>query len=143
MKKKSLAASAAARKAKRTRMFGANAVCILCRYSNPVALIEIDKTLLQEHHVNGQAHDPVTLVPVCLNCHAELHAGMRDNGTSLEPKRSLLEKLAEMHRAREVFARAEANAHAKIADQLDEYQLDLYVQSIHAKDNRPNEPIDP
>lgn len=124
-------------------MFGADAACILCLYSNPVALIEVDRTLLQEHHVNGQAHDPATLVPVCLNCHAELHAGMRDNGTSLEPKRSFLEKLAEVHRAREVFARAEADAHARIADRLDEYQLGLFIESVHAKDNRPNGAINP
>jgi hypothetical protein len=120
-KKKPTAAQNAARKSKRTRIFGPNAVCYFCPFANPIGLIAIDRTVLEEHHVAGVNHDPRLQLPVCRNCHALLHEGYLDGGVALRRQRSLLETLAEIDRALAVFFRAASIAHADRANQLDQF----------------------
>jgi hypothetical protein len=124
MRTNSLAARTAARKAKRSRIFGPNAVCMFCKFDNPVALIAVNRTLLEEHHVHGAAHEDGTRIPVCRNCHALLTEGLLENGTSMKSKRSLLERIVEMCRALEVFHRAAAVANTDLAAELDDYIAD-------------------
>lgn len=120
-KRKPTAAQNAARKSKHNRPFGPNAVCYICHFANPIALIEVDRTILEQHHVAGQNHSDREQLPVCRNCHALLHEGCLDDGVALRSQRSLLETLAEIDRALAVFFRAASIAHADRANQLDKF----------------------
>ncbi|MFL5481257.1 MAG: hypothetical protein ACJ8AK_03640 [Gemmatimonadaceae bacterium] len=118
MKTNSNAARNVARRARRARMFPASAVCALCGYANPVALIAVDKTLLEEHHVFGAAFDDGTRIPLCRNCHAEVTEGIRATGASMRPQPSLFENLIQATKALEVYYRAQAITHGRIAHEL-------------------------
>jgi hypothetical protein len=118
MKEHSNAARNVARRARRARMFPANAVCAWCGYANPVALIAVDKTLLEEHHVFGAAFDDGTRIPLCRNCHAELTEGIRATGASMRPQPSLFENLIQANKALEVFHRCAAITHNRVANEL-------------------------
>lgn len=119
MKDKSNPARNAARSARRARMFGPEAVCHWCLYANPVALVMVEKTLLEEHHVFGAAFDDGTRIPLCRNCHAELTVGIQETGATMRPQPSFFEKLVEMDRASEVFHRAAALAHGRRAKEME------------------------
>jgi hypothetical protein len=100
-------------------MFPASAVCALCGYANPVALIAVDKTLLEEHHVVGAAFDDGTRIPLCRNCHAEITEGIRGTGASMRPQPSLFENLVQAKKAEEVYHRCAAIACARNASELE------------------------
>jgi len=121
MKKRPTAAQRAVRKGRRRRMFDADAVCILCGWSNPIALRTIGRTLLEEHHVVGVNNNDDARIPVCRNCHELLSEACRDLGAEMGTQRSLLETLAEMLRIRCVFERASADVEAQIAIKLDKF----------------------
>ncbi len=125
MKTKPTAAQNAARKFRRGQSFGPDAVCFFCPYCNPIALMMIDKTLLEEHHVVGANHNDAMRVPVCRNCHAELTAGYLDHGVSMRKQKSTPERLAEVNRALEVFHRAASATHGNSATELDEHTARL------------------
>src|SRR2546423_7988033 len=118
MKTNSNAARNVARRARRARMFPANAECVLCGYANPVALIAAEKTLLEEHHVFGAAFDDGTRIPLCRNCHAEITEGIRATGASMRPQPSLFENLIQANKARAVFDRCAAITHGRVASEL-------------------------
>ena len=99
-------------------MFAANAVCVLCGYANPVALIAANRTLLEEHHVFGAAFDDDTRIPLCRNCHAEVTEGIRATGASMRPQPSLFENLIEANKALEVYHRCAAITCAHNASEL-------------------------
>jgi hypothetical protein len=99
-------------------MFPPNAVCALCGYANPVALIAANKTLLEEHHVFGAAFDDGTRIPLCRNCHAEITEGIRATGVSMRPQPSLFENLIGANKAHEVYYRCAAMTCARNASEL-------------------------
>jgi hypothetical protein len=61
------------RKETRRRRFGPDAACMLCGESDPVSF----------HHMAGRNNDEALEGPVCLNCHAKAHEGLRDAGVAL------------------------------------------------------------
>ncbi len=106
-------------------MFGADAVCVFCGWSNPTALRAVGKTLLEEHHVVGVNHYDEYRVPVCRNCHALLTEGGMEFGVDLRTQRSLPETLAEMLRARAVAERQAADMDLEMA-----IKLERHVESL-------------
>ena len=69
-----------ARKARReveaTESLGSNQnCCVYCGNTNPLVLRL--RRRIEDHHVFGHKRDSVT-VPICLNCHAVVHEGLRD-----------------------------------------------------------------
>lgn len=87
-------ASAAARRARRSRMFGADACCRKCGYANPVALIQVNRTLLEEHHLLGAANDDTARDLLCRNCHAELTEAIDVAGGFMERQPTIVERIA-------------------------------------------------
>lgn len=83
----------------RSAKFGEKGVCCLCGYANPMALILVDRTLLEQHHALGRVHDPVPTLPMCRNCHAELTAGLLDAGADMHKQLTFLDRLAMILRA--------------------------------------------
>jgi hypothetical protein len=118
MTDKSLAARNETRRVRRARVFGPEAVCVLCRYANPAALVMMEKTLLEEHHVYGAAFDDATRIPVCRNCHAELTEQVRATGATMRSKRTLFENLIEMSSIEGIYHRAAAIACDRMASEL-------------------------
>lgn len=102
-------------------MFGPQAVCVICGWSNPVALRESNRTLLEEHHIVGVNNNDDVRVTVCRNCHEVLSEACRDLGADMSTQRSLLESIAEMCRIRSVFERASADMQAGMALKLDKF----------------------
>lgn len=119
MKDKSLPARNVARRARRANVFGPEAVCQWCGYANPVALVAVKKTLLEEHHVFGAAFDDGTRIALCRNCHAELTEGTQATGATMRPQRSLFEILIQVNHALEVFHRSASLAHGRWARGLE------------------------
>ncbi len=116
--KKSLEASKAVRAARKGRMFGADASCVICGFSNPAALRKANISLLEEHHIHGANVDDKTRVTLCRNCHALLTHGIMDAGGSMRSQQSLFETLAEVHRTLQVYHRFSSVAHEGFADEL-------------------------
>lgn len=119
MKTQSLVSRTAVRAARRARRFGADAVCVLCGFSNPIALILVSRTLLEEHHVYGANNDDNTRVPLCRNCHALVTEGIQATGATMRKQRSLFEQLAETNLISAVFYRAAAESAENMAAQFE------------------------
>jgi hypothetical protein len=69
-------------------MCGASTIEILVKGST------VPVSLLEDHHVFGAAHHPLT-GPLCRNCHAVVTATQRNEGVDLRPQeRSFLQQLA-------------------------------------------------
>jgi len=100
-------------------------VCILCGYTDPVALIPVSKAWLQEHGVPrslledhpfyGENHDPEATVLICRNCHAVVHEGLLQAGVSLLPEPDPVARVALMLDAEAVFFEALAAAKRRSA----------------------------
>jgi hypothetical protein len=82
----------AARAARRRRKVPEDAACLFCGEQDPGCLIEVDKSILEEHHIAGVANLPDATVWLCLNHHRRLHAGYLDAGVDLShpPRRFVL-----------------------------------------------------
>ena len=70
--------------------------CSVCGFSFEVAYGEIGKDFIDVHHVvplwlgAGYELDPLTdLVPLCANCHAMAHHGVRSPRTEVELRRAM------------------------------------------------------
>lgn len=84
-----------ARALRRQRQLGADAACVLCGITTPAVLRRVHRSLLERHHVLGDAIAPDLTVPLCRNCHAVASAGQRARGADLDHRRerTLLEVL--------------------------------------------------
>lgn len=58
----------------RRRKFGPDAACMLCGERDPVSF----------HHVAGRNNDEALEGPLCHNCHAKAHEGLRDADVTLD-----------------------------------------------------------
>jgi hypothetical protein len=65
-----------ARRKRRERELGVDAVCLFCG--------EDDKTILERHHVVGAANDPKLTVIACRNCHGKQTEAQRVYGIELD-----------------------------------------------------------
>ena len=85
----------AMRETRRTVKLGPEAYCLCCGERNPVRLRLVNRTLLDMHHVAGVANVPDLKVPVCANCHRQLHERLLELGLDFEQpgNRMLLEVL--------------------------------------------------
>jgi hypothetical protein len=84
-----------ARRARRQRRLGSDAVCVLCGERTPDVLIKVRRSLLEHHHLAGEANDPELTVVVCRNDHAKLTEAQRVSGVELRraSERSSLARL--------------------------------------------------
>jgi hypothetical protein len=93
-------ARAARRKTElRERLGTERPVCFYCGYSELVALRQIPRRLLAEHHVYGRNHDPNMVVIACLNCHAVMHELLSAADVELEPIPDPIARVSTMLRA--------------------------------------------
>lgn len=68
-------ARAARRKAEATELLGTNQNrCEYCGNTDPLV---VRLRRIEDHHLFGRKRDSLT-IPVCLNCHAAAHEGLRD-----------------------------------------------------------------
>jgi hypothetical protein len=82
------------RKARRAAKLPPDAACVLCGETTPEALLRVGRTVLDGHHVPGEAVAPDVVVPLCRNCHAVETEHMRDLGVELRrTKRTVPETL--------------------------------------------------
>lgn len=101
----------AVRRAKQERRVGDDAVCVLCGYAEPEGLRRVPmgqltktvRSVIEEHHVVGRANDPTLTVPLCLRCHAESTEQLRRVEASMQPPRTLLDRLIAILRALAAF----------------------------------------
>jgi hypothetical protein len=117
-----------ARKSRRDRRLGSNAACVVCGKQNPVALMRVNRSLLEEHHVAGRANDDLLVAIICRNCHAVLSEGQRDSSlelchanerTSLEQLESVLLGLSDFFDQLGQSMRQRADELDQIISQLD------------------------
>jgi hypothetical protein len=108
------------RKLARERRLGEGAVCVLCGKDDSDALMRVGRTLLEAHHLGGEANDRSLTVVVCRNCHARLSEGQRDSGVDLRrrPERSSLERLEAVLRGLADFCALLAKGLCYWADEL-------------------------
>jgi hypothetical protein len=88
---------AAGRRHRRRLKLGAKPICVFDGETAPEALRPADRAWLEAHHVFGFAHDPDSVLCLCLNCHAKVSAGqvddrvpLRKQGTELERQHAML-----------------------------------------------------
>ena len=93
--------------------------CIYCGCEELVALRRLPKTLLPEHHVLGQNHDPELVVLACLNCHAVAHERLSDAGVVLDKVTDPVDRVAAMLRAEAVHFEMLAESKRKQAALLE------------------------
>jgi hypothetical protein len=91
--------AAETRRAKRERVLGEDAACVMCGLGTIESLIAVDRNVLEAHHIVGRANDGDLTVPMCRNCHAEITERYRDAGVPLNRPPTLLHRLAAMLRA--------------------------------------------
>ena len=95
----------AARNAARIRKLGPHASCTFCAIGDPVVLVTAGRTLLESHHVVGEANESKLATPLCRNHHATAHEKLLDAGADMKPPSSLLDKLVAVLRSIGVFLR--------------------------------------
>jgi hypothetical protein len=75
-----------ARKARRERRLGPDAICLTC------AETDLRTLIFDDHHIAGRANGDVT-ARVCRNCHARAHEDLRDAGVNLAPPVTILDRV--------------------------------------------------
>jgi hypothetical protein len=108
------------RRARRRAKLPPDAACTYCGWQTPDALLQVGVGLVQGDHVDGAAHHPTLIAPLCPNHHAVRTEGQRRLGVDLhrDDGRSLLETRAAGLRSRVAFHRDLAWAEAEEADRL-------------------------
>lgn len=108
------------RKGVRERRLGPDAACALCGEKTPEELLRARRSLLERHHVGGEANDPRLTVLLCRNCHALLTEGMRDEAIALDrdTSRTVLERLEAVLRGLALFFALLASSLEEWADKL-------------------------
>jgi hypothetical protein len=106
------------RQARQQRRVGPNAACVMCGITNPEQLRLVRRTLVEQHHVLGKAHDEALMVPLCLNHHAQLTEDQRSRGVRLQNAATFPERLEAMLRGLAAFFERLAERFHNWADQL-------------------------
>jgi hypothetical protein len=58
-----------ARRERRRRGLPEEAACVICGETDPVALVKAPQSLMERHHLGGEANDPDLTVVLCLTHH--------------------------------------------------------------------------
>ena len=106
--------------------------CALCGERDGEVLAErraksVSRSVLEAHHVAGQANDPDLTVTLCLNCHQRFSARMPTRGMDLllDPDRSVPERLVAVLRGLallfEQLAASLTDWARQLAQTIDEY----------------------
>ena len=124
----------AARAARRTRTLPPHAACAICGERNPVVLeaTKRGRSVLEQHHVFGEANDPDTIVVLCRNHHAIATADQVDIG-ALRPgvAPSALERLSSALKSLAMFL-------VQLANGIYKFALDI-IRTVKVLDeNYPN-----
>lgn len=78
---------AARRKMQRLQRFVSdNPMCLYCGCSDPMLLRPVTKSFLEDHHIFGRVHDPVSTVALCFNCHALVTENLKQAGVGMKPE---------------------------------------------------------
>ena len=121
------------RKVLRVDRLGSNAFCLFCGYACLESLTQVTRKwleargiprerlnrLLEEHHSLGEAHDPDSIVTLCLNCHREITEGLAREGVSMYPEKNLHKLIALVLRSSAVFFEFLASSYRKWARLLE------------------------
>jgi hypothetical protein len=85
-----------------------------------VALVRVERSLLEDHHPLGRKHGPGVTMLICRNCHAVETERMRDAGIPLDSddERSVVEVVEIVLRAAAILFRSLAEAFEQFADRL-------------------------
>ena len=116
----STAVNTALRQAKRAVRIPEGSCCLLCLLSDPVCLVEVDRTFLELHHIVGRIHDGQLTVWLCRNCHALATEGLLAAGASMRREPDPSKRVALMLRALAVFLKMLAEAVQRWAALLEE-----------------------
>jgi len=85
----------AARKSRRTSKVPPGTTCFLCGESDPEVLIKVGRTILDFHHLAGEANDPHIGGYLCPTCHRKRQIELANAGIVLTRRpRNLLEVIA-------------------------------------------------
>jgi hypothetical protein len=127
----------ARRNARRKDRFGDANFCLFCGYACLEALttetrqwLETKRVpaqvlghLLERHHIHGKAHDPNSVITLCLNCHREITEGLMREGVSMYPQKNSRKLVTTKLRASAVLLDSLASScrdSAKLLEQSDE-----------------------
>ena len=119
-------ANDARKRARRRRQDGA--ACAICGATDPEILVAANRTLLDSHHVAGEANDADARAWLCRNCHAIASEAQRDVGAVLrhgderhflERQEAALRSLASFHGLLEVSLGASAEDLSQVIATLD------------------------
>ena len=125
----------ARRRTVRADRLGNNAFCLFCGYACPESLTQVTRKwleakgiprdrlnrLLEEHHALGEAHDPNSLVTLCLNCHREITEGLAREGISMYPKKNLRKLIVAVLRGSAVLFESLASSYRRFARLLESH----------------------
>ena len=99
-----------ARRTARKAQLGSDRTCCLCQEADIASLTRGSRSLLEEHHVVGEANDADLTITLCFNCHRKLTERMRANGTSMHPPKTCLDQLVAILLALAAFFRMLSDA---------------------------------
>lgn len=108
----------AVRTKRREKRVGEDAACLLCGHEELSALTDADRSLLEDHHVAREANDGELTVPLCRNCHASVHEGIREIGQNRGEPETLLHRIYNILRILAEFFEEAAEACRRWARQL-------------------------
>jgi hypothetical protein len=100
------------RRARRARKLPKGAACVICGRDEPQVLRRARRSLLEQHHLGGEANDASLTVVLCLNCHRLQTARQPTIGIELEedPQRTDIERLVSVLRGLALFFEGLAQA---------------------------------
>lgn len=82
------------RKLRRLRALGNDAACVLCGESDPEALKQRKKSIVEDNHIGGENNDGKLTEMLCLNCHRKVTELQRKYGVELcRHPRNLVERM--------------------------------------------------
>jgi len=104
------------RRNRRRQELGPDARCAGCGETDLDALRKVNRSLLEQHHPFGEAHEPDATILLCPTCHAKYSAGQCDDGVPLTPQPTDLERLVAVTAAGGSFLRKSGDTLLKWAE---------------------------
>jgi hypothetical protein len=108
------------REARRARKLPKNAVCVICGQRDPEVLRSAPRSILERHHLGGEANDAMLTVILCLNCHRLQTARQPTMGVELKESaaRTDVERVISVLRGLALFFESLARALMDWAERL-------------------------
>ena len=82
----------ARRQNRRRQELGPDARCAACGETELRALRKFKRSVFEQHHPFGKAHEPDVTIVLCRTCHDKYTAAQYDDGVPLTPQPSVLER---------------------------------------------------